>query len=217
MHSLPKAIRRLIDEFSRLPGIGPKSAERLAVHLLHSPDSRIRELGDAVIGMKDGIEFCRTCWHLADRNPCSICENPQRDKSKVCVVEQILDVVAIERSGAYNGVYHVLHGVLSPIHGVGPEQLKLAALEARVRGNGTSAMTEAGESEVGKISEIILATNPSLEGEATALYIMKMLKNYPSVHMTRIARGLPVGGELGYADQVTLTKAMQGRTALSEE
>lgn len=207
--SLPKSIQKLIDEFARLPGIGPKSAERLAIHLLHSPDSRVRDLGDAVIEMKNGIEFCAICWHLTDRNPCSICDDSSRDQGIICVVEQVLDVVAIERSGSYKGVYHVLHGVLSPIHGVGPEQLKINELESRVRRGGVE------ESAVGKISEIIFAMNPSLEGETTALYLTKILKKYP-VRLTRIARGLPIGGELGYADQGTLSKAMEGRREFSD-
>lgn len=199
--SLPKSIQKLIDEFARLPGIGPKSAERLAIYLLHSPDSRVCDLGDAVIGMKNGIEFCPICWHLTDRNPCSICDDSSRDQGIICVVEQVLDVVALEKIGSYNGVYHVLHGVLSPIHGVGPEQLKISELESRVRDGG--------------ISEIIFAMNPSLEGETTALYLTKILKKYP-VKLTRIGRGLPIGGELGYADQGTLSKAMEGRMEFSD-
>ena len=202
MKSLPRPIQKLIDEFSRLPGIGPKTAERLAIHLLHSPDSRVRDFGESVIGMKNGVVFCSSCWHLSDADPCGICTDSSRDSSKICVVEQILDVVAIERSAAYNGLYHVLHGVLSPIRGVGPEHLKLAELHARVRDGGNF--------------EVILATNPSLEGETTALYITKMLKQYPNVRLTRIARGLPMGGELGYADQITLGKSMQGRSGVEE-
>ena len=195
-YSLPRVIQKLIDEFSRLPGIGPKTAERLAIHLLHSPDSRVRDFGESVIGMKNGVMFCSICWHLSDCNPCGICSDISRDQTKVCVVEQILDVVAIEKTGSYTGSYHVLHGVLSPIRGVGPEHLKLAELHARVRD--------------GQVSEVILATNPSMEGETTALYITRMLKSY-TVPLTRIARGLPMGGELGYADQITLGKAMMGR------
>lgn len=201
-NALPKVIQKLIDEFARLPGIGPKSAQRLAIHLLHSPDSKRHGLSDAITNMKNGVDFCRRCWHLADQNPCSMCCDTQRDQSMVCVVEQILDVAALEQSGTYHGVYHVLHGVLSPIHGVGPEQLKLLELAERVK--------------AGDVNEIILATNPSLEGEATALYIIRMLKTYPHVKITRIARGLPMGGELGYADQVTLTRAMEGRREMQD-
>lgn len=214
--SLPKSIQKLIDEFARLPGIGPKSAERLAIHLLHSPDSRVRDFGNAVISMKNGVEFCGVCWHLTDRNPCSICDDSSRDHGVICAVEQVLDVVAIERSGAYKGLYHVLHGVLSPIHGVGPEQLKIAELESRVRaGCEGNRRVAGGDNDIGKISEVIFAMNPSLEGETTALYLTKILKKYP-VRLTRIARGLPIGGELGYADQGTLSKAMEGRREFSD-
>ncbi|MEI8097070.1 MAG: recombination mediator RecR [Candidatus Moraniibacteriota bacterium] len=193
---LPKSIQNLIDEFSRLPGIGPKTAERLAIHLLHSPHSRIKGLGDSVLNMKDGVEFCSVCWHLSDNPVCKICSDSMRMRDVVCVVEQVLDVVAIEKSGAFHGVYHVLHGVLSPIDGIGPENLKLYELEKRAK--------------EGSIKEIILAVNPSVEGETTAMYITKMLKNH-DIQVTRIARGLPVGGELGYADESTISRAMMGR------
>jgi len=196
---LPRSIQNLIDEFSRLPGIGPKSAERLAIHLLHSPHSRIKDLGDSVLNMKEGVEFCSVCWHLSDSNICRICNDDTRVQDIVCVVEQVLDVVAIEKSGAFHGVYHVLHGVLSPIDGVGPENLKLYELEKRVRS--------------GAIKEVILAVNPSVEGETTAMYITKMLQGL-DVHVTRIARGLPVGGELGYADESTISRAMMGRMGM---
>lgn len=194
---LPKSIQNLIDEFARLPGIGPKTAERLAIHLLHSPHSRLKDLGESVLNMKDGIEFCRDCWHLADDELCSICRDDGRMRDVVCVVESVLDVVAIEKSRSFRGLYHVLHGVLSPIDGIGPEDLKLYDLEKRVRD--------------GVIREVILAVNPSVEGETTAMYITKMLKVYSGVRVTRIARGLPVGGELGYADESTISKAMSGR------
>ncbi len=196
---LPRSIQNLIDEFSRLPGIGPKSAERLAIHLLHSPHSRIKDLGDSVLNMKDGVEFCSICWHLSDSSICRICGDDARVKDIVCVVEQVLDVVAIEKSGAFHGVYHVLHGVLSPIDGIGPENLKLYELEKRIREGG--------------IKEVILAVNPSVEGETTAMYITKMLQGL-DVHVTRIARGLPVGGELGYADESTISRAMMGRMGM---
>lgn len=196
---LPRSIQNLIDEFSRLPGIGPKSAERLAIHLLHSPQSRIKDLGDSVLNMKDGVEFCSICWHLSDSSICRICSDDARARDIVCVVEQVLDVVAIEKSGAFHGVYHVLHGVLSPIDGIGPENLKLYELEKRIREGG--------------IKEVILAVNPSVEGETTAMYITKMLQGF-DVHVTRIARGLPVGGELGYADESTISRAMMGRMGM---
>lgn len=196
-NSLPKSVRTLIEEFSRLPGIGPKSAQRLAIYLLKSPVDRIRDLAKAVAGLRDGIVFCETCWNIAESNPCKICCDEGRDKSVVCVVEEVLDVAALEKTGEFDGLYHVLHGVLSPIDGVGPEQLKIVELHKRI-------------GKANSIKEIILATNPSLEGEATALYIQKYLKNL-DVKITRIARGLPVGGDLEYADEVTLSRAIKGR------
>lgn len=201
--SLPKSVRNLIEELSRLPGVGPKSAARLAMHLLHSPDSRVKPLGQAILGLKDNVVFCETCWNIAEENPCNICSDPQRDKGIICVVEQILDVVALEKTGDVKGVYHVLHGALSPIDAVGPEQLKVDALFERLKKNETADKDEV-------VREVILATNPSLEGEATALYIQKHLKDF-NVKVTRIARGLPVGGDLEYADEVTLSRALLGR------
>ncbi len=178
-----------------MPGIGPKSAQRLAIYLLHQPASRLKDLGEAVLGLKEGIVFCETCWNIAESNPCAVCVDEARDCRTICVVEEVLDVVALEKTRDFNGVYHVLHGVLSPIDGVGPDQLKIDALFERVRGG---------------VDEVILATNPSLEGEATALYIQKELKGM-DVRITRIARGLPVGGDLEYADEVTLSRAIKGR------
>ncbi|MFH1284779.1 MAG: recombination mediator RecR [Candidatus Peregrinibacteria bacterium] len=194
---LPKSVRNLIEEFAKLPGIGPKSAQRLAMHLLRSPGSSLKPLGDAVLGLKENVVFCEECWNIAEDNPCAICGNEGRDKSTICVVEDVLDVVALEKSGDFKGVYHVLHGALSPIDRVGPEQLKMNDLFKRVKNGG--------------ITEVILATNPSLEGEATALYIQKHLRD-SGVKITRIARGLPVGGDLEYADEVTLSRAMEGRS-----
>ncbi len=195
---LPKSVRNVIEELSKLPGVGPKSAQRLAIHLLHSPESRTRPLGEAILGLKENVIFCGECWNIAEYNPCSICSNPQRDKSSICVVEEILDVVAIEKTSEFKGVYHVLHGALSPIDGVGPDQLKVGDLFGRIK-----------NSEM-PVKEVILATNPSLEGEATALYIQKQLRDL-DVKITRIARGLPVGGDVEYADEVTLTRALAGR------
>lgn len=210
---LPKSVRNLIEEFGKLPGIGPKSAQRLAIHLLHSPASRVAPLGEAVLGLKENVIFCNECWNIAESNPCRICDDPGRDHSIICVVEEILDVVALEKTGEFKGVYHVLHGALSPIDGVGPEQLKAAELFERIRGtganeNGMNCMAE--KSKSSKVKEVILATNPSLEGEATALYIQKYLRDL-DVKITRIARGLPVGADLEYADEITLGKALQGR------
>ncbi len=195
--SLPKSVIRLIEELSRLPGIGPKSAQRLSMHLLHSPSGRIKELGDAVLSLKEGIVFCENCWNIAENNPCAICNDENRDQKTICVVEEVLDVVAIEKIHDYRGSYHVLHGALSPIDGIGPDQLKLDALFQRAKKG---------------IDEIILATNPSMEGEATALYIQKQLQNCDIKKITRIARGLPVGGDIDYADEVTLSRALAGRS-----
>lgn len=198
-HFLPKTVRDLIDEMARLPGIGPKSAQRLAMHLLHSPESKIESLGNAVLNLKENLVFCENCWNIAESNPCKICTDEQRDRNVICVVEDILDAQAIEKTREYKGLYHVLHGALSPIDGIGPDQLKLQDLFKRIE-----------NAEVEKVSEIILATNPSLEGETTALYIQKHLQNFDG-KITRIARGLPVGGDLEYADEVTLSRAMTGR------
>jgi len=195
---LPKSVRDLIEELSKLPGIGPKSAQRLAIYLLHSPDSRVKSLGEAVLNLKENVIFCEECWNVAEISPCTICSSQERDKTIICVVENILDVVAIEKTRDYHGIYHVLHGALSPIEGVGPEQLKLSELFIR--------------SKNGIAKELILATNPSLEGEATALYIQKNLQENSLLKVTRIARGLPVGGDLEYADEVTLSRAMMGRS-----
>ncbi|MBU1152157.1 recombination mediator RecR [Patescibacteria group bacterium] len=193
---LPKPVRDIIEEFSKLPGIGPKSAQRLAMHLLYSPDSRAKSLGEAAIALKKDVHFCKQCFNVSLEELCGVCADETRDSKLICVVEGVLDAYAIERTGDYKGLYHVLHGSLSPVDGVGPEQLKLGELVDRVR-----------DSEG---VEIILATNPSLEGEATALYIQKQLSNF-TLKITRIARGLPVGGDLEYADEITLSRAMKGR------
>lgn len=198
-----------------MPGIGPKSAQRLAIHLLHSPASRVSPLGEAVLGLKENVIFCGECWNIAETDPCRVCGDPGRDHSIICVVEEILDVVALEKTGEFKGLYHVLHGALSPVDGIGPEQLKTAELFNRIRRN-INGGREKPEDWQGPgsaspvIKEVILATNPSLEGEATALYIQKYLREM-DVKITRIARGLPVGADLEYADEITLTKALQGR------
>jgi recombination protein RecR len=206
---LPKTINRLIEEFSRLPGIGPKSAQRLTMHLLHSPESRVKELSDAVSKLKNGLQFCNICWNISENPQCGICADPRRNHNLICVVEEILDVVAIEKTQEYKGVYHVLHGALSPVEGIGPEQLKINALMNRLE----KMDEESAGAGVGGI-EIILATNPGLEGETTAMYLMRLLKIHGH-KITRIARGLPVGGDLDYADELTLTKALEGRMEYS--
>jgi recombination protein RecR len=200
---LPRTINKLVEEFSRLPGIGPKSAQRLTMHLLHSPESRLKELSEAVGQLKIGLQFCGECWNISENPLCGICSNPTRNHNLICVVEEILDVVAIEKTLEYKGVYHVLHGALSPVDGIGPEQLKIESLLHRLE-----KMNEGGTG-AGEI-ELILATNPGMEGETTAMYLMRMLKTREH-KITRIARGLPVGGDLDYADELTLTKALEGR------
>ncbi len=195
---LPQSIQDLIEEFSKLPGIGPKSAQRLTMHLLHSPDMRIQGLAQAVMDLKKRLQFCSACWNIAEEALCKICANTTRNQQQICVVEEILDVVALEKTLEFKGVYHVLHGSLSPVDGIGPEQLKIQALLDRLPENAQEV-------------EVILATNPGLEGESTALYLLRLLKPR-QVKITRIARGLPVGGDLDYADELTLTKALQGRS-----
>lgn len=212
---LPLSIQKLIEEFSRLPGVGPKSAQRLTMHLLHSPEGRLHGLSEAVSGLKKGLMFCRECWNIAENELCMICgagEQGTRNKQQICVVEEVLDTVALERMLEYKGVYHVLHGALSPVDGIGPDQLKIEALVMRVK---ALLESEAGSQENFDPQEkngleIILATNPGMEGETTALYLLRLLKPL-GVKITRIARGLPVGGDLDYADEMTLSKAMQGR------
>jgi recombination protein RecR len=192
----PEPVARLIDAFQRLPGIGPKTAQRLTFYLLKRPPSEVRELGDALAAMKEKITHCRVCFNVTDEDPCRICNDPRRDPDVICVVEEPNDLLAMERTGEYRGRYHVLLGALSPLDGIGPDDLKIRELLARLDGRSTA--------------EIILATNPNVEGEATALYLAKLLRPL-AVRITRIARGLPVGGDLEYADQVTLTKALEGR------
>lgn len=195
---LPEPIQNLIDALSRLPGIGPKTASRLSFYLLRTSDDLSRELGDALYGLRAGMGYCQTCFNIttSGRQECEICASPERDSSLLCVVEEPLDVLALERTMGFSGKYHVLHGVLSPIEGVGPEDLKIRELLDRV-GSGT-------------IREIILATNPSLEGDATAMYLSQKLQP-KGVRITRLARGLPVGGDLEYADPNTLLRALAGR------
>ncbi len=200
---LPESIQKVIDEFSRLPGIGPKSAQRLAMYLLQSPEMRVDALANAVRDVKNGLSFCVVCFNISAARKCRICEDLAREQNQICVVEDILDVVALEKTRQYRGLYHVLHGVLSPVDGVGPEQLKIEDLKMRVQELLASGIA-AGEIEV------IVATNPSLEGETTAMYLTRLLKPF-AVKVTRIARGLPAGGDLDYADEITLTRALQGR------
>ena len=198
MPLLPEPLQRLTQAFERLPGIGPKTASRLAFFILKAPDPISAELADALKGLRLAIGTCQTCYNitLANQTHCHICADTHRDDSIICVVEDPMDVLAIERAAAFQGKYHVLQGTLSPIEGIGPDDLRIRELEERVK--------------VGNIQEIIIATNPSMEGDATALYLKKQLGAYP-VHITRLARGLPVGGDLEYTDQTTILRALAGR------
>lgn len=198
MGGLPEPVQALIDALSRLPGIGPKTASRLAFYLLNAPEDYSKDLSEALQGLKTGITLCDECFNitLAGRIKCEICESPQRDGASLCVVEKPLDVLVLEKTQGFFGKYHVLHGVLSPIEGIGPDDLRIRELLDRINR--------------GTIKEVILATNPSMEGDATAQYLQKQLTGL-NVRVTRLARGLPMGGELEYADQNTLLRALAGR------
>ncbi len=199
---LPESIQSLITALERLPGIGPKSASRLAFYLLRAPDEIAQDLSIALADLKAKTAFCQECFNIteAGRTRCEVCESSIRDGSIICVVEEALDVLALERTGGFHGKYHVLQGVLSPIEGIGPDDLKIKQLVARVAN--------------GEVKEIILATNPSMEGDTTAMYLQTQLKPF-GVHVTRLARGLPVGGDLEYADQNTLLRALSGRQEMN--
>lgn len=196
MSFIPKSIEKTIEEFSKLPGIGTKSAERLTFYLLRKKTEDVERFGQTVSKLKNGLQYCKTCCNMSDEAVCQICSKPDRDQSVICVVEEMLDLVALEKANDFKGVYHVLHGVISPVEGVGPEELKIAELIERVK--------------KGNTKEIILALNPSLEGEATAAYMMRFIKPL-NIKVTRIARGIPVGGDLEYADSQTLKRAFEGR------
>lgn len=196
---MPRSVQRLIDELARLPGIGPKSASRLTFFLLRAPDNQALDLAAALHDLKEKTQLCSVCFNITEQDPCPICTDTSRNARLLCVVEEPLDVLAIERSGAYNGRYHVLHGAISPVEGIGPEDLRLAELVARI--------------QPGEFDEVIVATNPTLEGESTALYIQRRLANQ-SIRLTRLARGLPVGGDLEYTDEITLGRALEGRQDL---
>ena len=187
---------RLIEELNRLPGIGPKSAQRLAYHLLRIPQPQAQALAEAILDMKSRSVLCEVCQNITETSPCAICDDPLRDRAALCVVEEPLDLVALERAHGYNGLYHVLHGVISPMDGIGPEQLKMRELLARLQN--------------GAVQEVIMATNPTLEGEATTMYLQRLIAPL-GIRVTRLARGLPVGADLEYADEVTLSRAMQNR------
>ncbi|KYH31147.1 recombination protein RecR [Clostridium tepidiprofundi DSM 19306] len=198
MDFYPVAIEKLIEEFAKLPGIGYKTAQRLTLYVLNLPSDEVEGFANALIEARGTIKYCSICGNFTDTDPCPICSNPNRDKSIICVVEHPKDIRIMEKIREYNGVYHVLHGTISPMAGRGPEDIKLKELVRRING---------------EVKEVIVATNPNIEGEATAMYISKILKPL-GVKVTRIAHGVPVGGDLEYADEVTLSKALEGRTEI---
>jgi recombination protein RecR len=196
---LPLPVQRLIDEFARLPGIGPKSASRLTFYLLRGGTDQALDLAEALRELKERTQFCSVCFNITEADPCLICQAADREAALLCVVEEPMDVLAIERARVYHGRYHVLHGAISPVEGIGPEDLKIEELINRIKG--------------GQFNEVILATNPTLEGESTALYLQRRLMG-ETVKLTRLARGLPVGGDLEYTDEITLGRALEGRQEL---
>ena len=207
------SISRLVEAFRRLPGVGPKSAQRLAYHVLRSPPGEARDLAEALIEVKERTVFCSRCQQISDGDPCPICLDGQRDRSVICVVEEPLDLVAIERTQGYHGLYHVLHGVISPADGVGPEDLRIRELLRRLDGAEPSPDDDGEEPDASAavpVAEVIVATNPNLEGEATAMYLARLIEPL-GVRVTRLARGLPAGADLEYADNVTLERALAHR------
>jgi recombination protein RecR len=195
----PEPVTQLIDAFAQLPGIGPKTASRLTFYLLRRPAEQSEALADALRDLKQKIVFCGTCFNITEQSPCAICRDEGRDRSIICVVEEPLDVVAIDRTGGYRGLYHVLHGAISPVEGIGPDELRINELMLRLKAE--------------PVQEVLLATNPNLEGEATGMYLARLLQPL-GVRVTRLARGLPVGGDLEYADAVTLGRALEGRSEM---
>ena len=198
MLKLPRAVRELTETLEKLPGVGPKSAQRLSFYLLHYPEHRLQEFADRLVALKKNTVLCSTCHNVSETDPCPVCEDEQRDETLLCVVEQPLDVLALERSNSFNGYYHVLHGSIAPLNNIGPEQLFLHDITSRLS----------------PVKELIIATNPTMEGEATALYIMEYLKQTdisPELNITRIGHGLPIGADIEYADGVTLKRALEGR------
>ncbi len=196
MSSYSPSIEKLIESFERLPSIGHKTAIRLAFHMLDMTQEEIDEFIKSITEAKQKLKYCSTCFNIADTDPCPICANPKRDQSTICVVEDVRDIMAMERTHEYQGVYHVLHGTISPMNGIGPDEIKIKELLNRIRDN--------------DIKEVIIATNPRVEGEATSIYLSKLIKAF-NIKVTRIAHGIPVGGDLEYTDEITLMKAMEGR------
>jgi len=196
MNDYIEPIARLINELSRLPGIGTKTAQRLAYHIINMPEEQVKELAESIFDVKRKIHYCSICGNITDQDPCGVCSNSRRDPAILCVVKDPRDVIAMERTRDFNGQYHVLHGTISPMEGIGPDDIRIKELLERVKD--------------GKVKEVIMATNPDIEGEATAVYVARLLKPL-GVKVSRIAHGIPVGGDLEYADEVTLSKAIEGR------
>jgi len=195
----PEPLAKLIDSFSRLPGIGPKTAGRLAFHVLRMKEDDVIDFAKALVNVKRNLHYCSICCNITDTDPCRICQDKSRDVSTICVVQEPKDLVAMERTKEFNGYYHVLHGAISPMEGIGPDEIRIADLLKRLSDE--------------RVQELILATNPNIEGEATAMYLSRLVRPF-GIKVTRIAHGLPVGGDLEYADEVTLTKALEGRREL---
>ncbi|KPV55967.1 recombinase RecR [Paenibacillus sp. A3] len=195
----PEPLAKLIDSFSRLPGIGPKTAGRLAFHVLRMKEDDVIDFAKALVNVKRNLHYCSICCNITDTDPCRICQDKSRDASVICVVQEPKDLVAMERTKEFNGYYHVLHGAISPMEGIGPDEIRIADLLKRLSDE--------------QVQELILATNPNIEGEATAMYLSRLVRPF-GLKVTRIAHGLPVGGDLEYADEVTLTKALEGRREL---
>jgi len=207
------AVQRLIDSFGRLPGIGPKSAQRIAFHILKASQRDVLELTEAIEQAKTTVQFCDVCFNLSQESQCGICRSPSRDRTLICVVEEPKDMVAIERISEYKGLYHILQGTISPIDGIGPDQLRIKELLKRV--TSSQSLDENNEIDLSEqVSEVIVATNPTVEGDATGMYIARLLEPF-GVKVTRLASGLPVGGDLEYADEITLARALEGRLAFS--
>jgi len=214
MQPLAEPVSKLIEAFTKLPGIGPKTASRLVYFLLRSDESIAMDLARALEELKANTLFCATCHNIADRDPCAVCADAQRDHGVICVVEEPLDVQAVERTREYHGVYHVLHGAISPVEGIGPEDLKIGELLQRIQQSLSEGPDPVRPDQaITPVQELLLATNPNLEGEATAMYVARLVKPL-GIRVTRLARGLPVGGDLEYADEVTLGRALEGRAEM---
>jgi len=198
MNILPKSVTKVIESFERLPGIGPKTAQRLAFYLLHVPEDEIKRFADAMTGLKSTTLLCSVCKNVTEQDPCSVCSDPRRDHTTICLVEQPTDVLSIEKTGAFHGVYHVLHGTIDPLNNIGPDEIYIADLLKRIK------------NQTEPVKEIIFAMNPTMEGEATAMYIQKQLAG-TDIKITRLAHGIPIGGDIEYADEVTLKRALEGR------